>query len=95
MKQKIVYLNEKHCKKIKFYTQKYKDITGEFVSMGKFVENLIDTFCHMNLQIMLGKYEERRKEDTFFLTPEEEQEIIDAINEEYGHIKKELKMEEK
>lgn len=86
MKQKIVYLNETHCKKIKLYTKKYKDATGEFCSMGKFVENLIDSFCQMNLQIMLGKYEEKEKD---------EQELIDIIEEECGNIIKEFKIGEK
>lgn len=86
MKQKIVYLDEKHCKKIKLYTQKYKAATGEFCSMGKFVEKLIDSFCQMNLQIMLGKYEERCKED---------QELLNFIDEECGNIIKEFKIGEK
>lgn len=86
MKQKIVYLDEKHCKKIKLFTQKYKAKTGEFCSMGKFVENLIDTFCQMNLQIMLGKYEEKRKD---------EEALISFIDEECGNIIKEFKIGEK
>ena len=86
MKQKIVYLDETHCKKIKLYTQKYKAITGEFCSMGSFVEKLIDTFCEMNLQIMLGKYEEQCKED---------QELINFIDAECGNIIKEFKIGEK
>lgn len=86
MKQKIVYLNETHIKKIKLYTQKYKAITGEFCSMSSFVEKLIDTFCEMNLNIMLGKYEEKCKED---------QELINFIDEECGNIIKEFKIGEK
>lgn len=86
MKQKIVYLNETHCKKIKLYTEKYKAKTGEFCSMGKFVENLIDSFCQVNLDLLLEKYNKKCQE---------KQEILDFIEEETGNIIKEFKIGER
>lgn len=86
MKQKIIYINEAHCKKIKLYTEKYKVMTGEFCSMGKFVENLIDSFCQENLDLLLENYNKKCKEV---------QEIIDFIEEETGDIIKEFKIGEK
>lgn len=86
MKQKIVYINEAHCKKIKLYTEKYKAKTGEFCSMGKFVENLIDSFCQMNLDLLLEKHNKECMES---------QELIDFIEEECGNIIKEFKIGEK
>lgn len=86
MKQKIVYLDEAYVKKIKLYTKKYKDVTGEFCSMGKFVENLINSFCQMNLDLLLEKHNEKCKED---------QELINFIDVECGNIIKEFKIGEK
>ena len=81
--QKIIYLNEASIKKIKLYTEKYREATGEFCSMGKFVENLIDKFCQSNLELLIQKHREAEKD---------EKELISIIEEECENIIKENKI---
>ena len=81
--QKIIYLNEASSKKIKLYTEKYREATGEFCSMGKFVENLIDKFCQLNLELLIQKHREAEKD---------EKELISSIEEECEKIIKENKI---
>ena len=81
--QKIIYLNEASSKKIKLYTEKYREATGEFCSMGKFVENLIDKFCQLNLELLIQKHREAEKD---------EKELISTIEEECEKIIKENKI---
>lgn len=81
--QKIIYLNEASIKKIKLYTEKYRKETGEFCSMGKFVENLIDKFCELNLELLSQKHREAEKD---------EKELISIIEEECEKIVKENKI---
>lgn len=81
--QKIIYLNEASIKKIKLYTEKYRKETGEFCSMGKFVENLIDKFCQLNLEILIQKHREAEKD---------EKELLSIIEEECENIIKENKI---
>ena len=81
--QKIIYLNEASIKKIKLYTEKYRKETGEFCSMGKFVENLIDKFCQSNLELLIQKHTEAKKD---------EKELISIIEEECENIIKENKI---
>ena len=82
-KSKIIYLNEASIKKIKLYTEKYREATGEFCSMGKFVENLIDKFCQSNLELLIQKHREAEKD---------EKELISIIEEECENIIKENKI---
>ena len=81
--QKIIYLNEASIKKIKLYTEKYREATGEFCSMGKFVENLIDKFCQLNLELLIQKHREAEND---------EKELISIIEEECEKIIKENKI---
>ena len=81
--QKIIYLNEASIKKIKLYTEKYREATGEFCSMGKFVENLIDKFCQLNLELLI---QERKEAEN------DEKELISIIEEECENIIKENKI---
>ena len=81
--QKIIYLNEASIKKIKLYTEKYREATGEFCSMGKFVENLIDKFCQLNLELLIQKHREAEKD---------EKELLSIIEEECEKIIKENKI---
>ena len=82
-KSKIIYLNEASSKKIKLYTEKYREATGEFCSMGKFVENLIDKFCQLNLELLIQKHREDEKD---------EKELLSTIEEECEKIIKENKI---
>ena len=82
-KSKIIYLNEASSKKIKLYTEKYREATGEFCSMGKFVENIIDKFCQSNLELLIQKHREAEKD---------EKELISIIEEECENIIKENKI---
>ena len=82
-KSKIIYLNEASSKKIKLYTEKYREATGEFCSMGKFVENLIDKFCQSNLELLIQKHREAK---------DDEKELISIIEEECENIIKENKI---
>ena len=82
-KSKIIYLNEASSKKIKLYTEKYREATGEFCSMGKFVENLIDKFCQSNLELLIQKHKEEMND---------EKELISIIEEECENIIKENKI---
>lgn len=81
--QKIIYLNEASIKKIKLYTDKYKESTGEFCSMGKFVEKLIDKFCQLNLELLI---QERKEAEN------DEKELISIIEEESEKIKNKFKI---
>ena len=81
--QKIIYLNEASIKKIKLYTEKYRKETGEFCSMGKFVENLIDKFCQLNLELLIQKHREAEND---------EKELLSIIEEECENIIKENKI---
>ena len=81
--QKIIYLNEASIKKIKLYTEKYREETCEFCSMGKFVENLIDKFCQSNLELLIQKHREDKKD---------EEELLSIIEEETGKIKNKFKI---
>ena len=83
-KSKIIYLNEASSKKIKLYTEKYKEATGEFCSMGNFVENLIDKFCQSNLELLIQKHTEAKND---------EKELISIIEEESEKIKNKFKIE--
>ena len=82
-KSKSISLDEVRLKKIKLYTDKYKEATGEFCSMGKFVENLIDKFCQLNLELLIQKHREAEKD---------EKELISTIEEECEKIIKENKI---
>lgn len=82
--QKIIYLNEASIKKIKLYTEKYKEATGEFCSMGKFVENFIDKFCQLNLELLIQKHTEAK---------DDEKELLSIIEEETEKIKNKFKIE--
>ena len=82
--QKIIYLNEASIKKIKLYTEKYREATGEFCSMGKFVENLIDKFCQSNLELLIQKHREDKND---------EEELLSIIEEETGKIRNKFKIE--
>lgn len=82
-KSKGISLNEASSKKIKLYTDKYKEATGEFCSMGKFVENLIDKFCQMNLELLIQKHKEAK---------DDEEELISIIEEESEKIKNKFKI---
>ena len=81
--QKIIYLNEASIKKIKLYTEKYRKETGEFCSMGKFVEKLIDKFCQLNLELLIQKHREGKND---------EKELLSIIEEECEKIIKENKI---
>ena len=81
--QKIIYLNESSIKKIKLYTEKYREATSEFCSMGKFVENLIDKFCQSNLELLIQKHIENKND---------EEELISIIEEESEKIKNKFKI---
>ena len=81
--QKIIYLNEASIKKIKLYTEKYREATGEFCSMGNFVENLIDKFCQLNLELLIQKHKEDK---------DDEKELISIIEEESEKIKNKFKI---
>ena len=81
--QKIIYLNEASIKKIKLYTEKYRKETGEFCSMGKFVENFIDKFCQLNLELLIQKHREAEND---------EKELLSTIEEECEKIIKENKI---
>lgn len=81
--QKIIYLNEASIKKIKLYTEKYRKATDEFCSMGKFVENLIDKFCQLNLELLIQKHREAEND---------EKELLSIIEEECENIIKENKI---
>ena len=82
--QKIIYLNEASIKKIKLYTEKYREATGEFCSMGKFVENLIDKFCQSNLELLIQKHRDDK---------DDEKELLSIIEEETEKIKNKFKIE--
>ena len=82
-KSKIIYLNEASSKKIKLYTEKYREATGEFCSMGKFVENLIDKFCYSNVELLIQKHREAEKD---------EEKLLSIIEEETGKIKNKFKI---
>lgn len=81
--QKIIYLNEASIKKIKLYTEKYRGATGEFCSMGNFVENIIDKFGQLNLELLIQKHREAEKD---------EEELLSIIEEETGKIKNKFKI---
>lgn len=82
-KSKGISLNEASSKKIKLYTDKYKEATGEFCSMGNFVENLIDKFCQLNLELLIQKRKEAEND---------EKELISIIEEESEKIKNKFKI---
>ena len=82
-KSKSISLDEVRLKKIKLYTDKYKESTGEFCSMGKFVEKLIDKFCQLNLELLI---QERKEADN------DEKELISIIEEESEKIKNKFKI---
>ena len=82
-KSKSISLDEVRLKKIKLYTDKYKESTGEFCSMGKFVENLIDKFCQSNLELLI---QERKEAEN------DEKELISIIEEESEKIKNKFKI---
>ena len=82
-KSKGISLNEASSKKIKLYTDKYKEATGEFCSMGKFVEKLIDKFCQLNLELLI---QERKEAEN------DEKELISIIEEESEKIKNKFKI---
>ena len=82
-KSKSISLDEVRLKKIKLYTDKYKEATGEFCSMGKFVENLIDKFCQSNLELLIQKHRENKND---------EEELISIIEEESEKIKNKFKI---
>ena len=82
-KSKGISLNEASIKKIKLYTEKYREATGEFCSMGKFVENLIDKFCQSNLELLIQKHREAK---------DDEEELISIIEEESEKIKNKFKI---
>ena len=82
-KSKSISLDEVRLKKIKLYTDKYKESTGEFCSMGKFVESLIDKFCQSNLELLI---QERKEAEN------DEKELISIIEEESEKIKNKFKI---
>ena len=82
-KSKGISLNEASIKKIKLYTEKYREATSEFCSMGKFVENLIDKFCQSNLELLIQKHIENKND---------EEELISIIEEESEKIKNKFKI---
>ena len=82
-KSKSISLDEVRLKKIKLYTDKYKESTGEFCRMGKFVENLIDKFCQSNLELLI---QERKEAEN------DEKELISIIEEESEKIKNKFKI---
>ena len=82
-KSKSISLDEVRLKKIKLYTDKYKESTGEFCSMGKFVEKLIDKFCQLNLELLI---QERKEAEN------DEEELISIIEEESEKIKNKFKI---
>ena len=82
-KSKSISLDEVRLKKIKLYTDKYKEATGEFCSMGKFVENLIDQFCTSNLKLLIQKHRENKND---------EEELLSIIEEESEKIKNKFKI---
>ena len=82
-KSKSISLDEVRLKKIKLYTDKYKESTGEFCSMGKFVEKLIDKFCQLNLELLI---QERKEAEN------DEKELISIIEEESEKIKNKFKI---
>ena len=82
-KSKSISLDEVRLKKIKLYTDKYKESTSEFCSMGKFVENLIDKFCQLNLELLI---QERKEAEN------DEKELISIIEEESEKIKNKFKI---
>ena len=82
-KSKSISLDEVRLKKIKLYTDKYREATGEFCSMGKFVENLIDKFCQSNLELLIQKHRENKND---------EKEILSIIEEESEKIKNKFKI---
>lgn len=82
-KSKSISLDEVRLKKIKLYTDKYKEATGEFCSMGNFVENLIDNFCQLNLKLLIQKHRENK---------DNEKELISIIEEESEKIKNKFKI---
>ena len=82
-KSKSISLDEVRLKKIKLYTDKYKEATDEFCSMGKFVENLIDKFCQSNLELLIQKHRENKND---------EEELLSIIKEETGKIKNKFKI---
>ena len=82
-KSKSISLDEVRLKKIKLYTDKYKESTGEFCSMGNFVENLIDKFCQLNLELLIQKHIENKND---------EEELLSIIEEETGKIKNKFKI---
>ena len=82
-KSKSISLDEVRLKKIKLYTDKYKESTGEFCSMGKFVEKLIDKFCQLNLELLIKERKEAEND---------EKELISIIEEESEKIKNKFKI---
>ena len=82
-KSKSISLDEVRLKKIKLYTEKYRKETGEFCSMGKFVENIIDNFCQLNLELLIQKHKEAK---------DDEEELISIIEEECENLIKENKI---
>ena len=82
-KSKSISLDEVRLKKIKLYTDKYKEATGEFCSMGKFVENLIDNFCKLNLKLLIQEHREAEND---------EKELLSIIEEECEKIKNKFKI---
>ena len=82
-KSKSISLDEVRLKKIKLYTDKYKESTGEFCSMGKFVEKLIDKFCQLNLELLI---QERKEAEN------DEEELLSIIEEESEKIKNKFKI---
>ena len=85
-KSKSISLDEVRLKKIKLYTEKYRKETGEFCSMGKFVENIIDNFCQLNLELLIQKHREAEND---------EKELLSIIGEESEKIKNKFKIEGK
>ena len=83
-KSKSISLDEVRLKKIKLYTEKYRKETGEFCSMGKFVENIIDNFCQLNLELLIKEHKEAK---------DDEEELISIIEEESEKIKNKFKIE--
>ena len=82
-RSKSISLDEVRLKKIKLYTDKYKESTGEFCSMGKFVENLIAKFCQSKLELLI---QERKEAEN------DEKELISIIEEESEKIKNKFKI---
>lgn len=82
-KSKSISLDEVRLKKIKLYTDKYKEATGEFCSMGKFVEKLIDKFCQLNLELLIQEHKEAK---------DDEEELLSIIDNECEKIKNKFKI---